>query len=164
MVGRLRTACADERLSVDTFIARLECAYAARTRIELAALVADLPRSSRLAGMVIGAINSASRWTRQLAAAWREPRLERLVLPTEPRTVIGRAHLCDCVISSATVSREHAVIRHEAGRWWLQDRGSTNGTFLNGWRVVSEIEIRPGDQLTLGDVQFVLRSAPETER
>jgi pSer/pThr/pTyr-binding forkhead associated (FHA) protein len=38
----------------------------------------------------------------------------------------------------------------------LEDAGSTNGTFLNGWRITDSILVRPGDELTIGETTFVL--------
>jgi hypothetical protein len=158
VVERLRGACADDRLSVQTFVARLESVYSVRTQAELALLLADLPETGWLSRVVFGAVSSASRWTHQLAVAWREPRTARLVLPSQDQVVVGRSRLCNCVISHSTVSRRHALLRSVEGRWWLRDCGSLNGTYLNGWRVVSETEVRPGDELTLGDVRFILRA------
>ena len=49
VIRRLREGCEDERLSLDTFSARVEEAYAAASRAELEELVGDLPRRSALA-------------------------------------------------------------------------------------------------------------------
>lgn len=62
------------------------------------------------------------------------------------------------------VSRRHAVIHAEQGRYFLEDLGSTNGTFLNGDRLAPK-EKRPlksGDNLCMGEVvmKFVIRSVP----
>src|SRR5207248_2985035 len=45
---------------------------------------------------------------------------------------IGRDPTNDLTFTSNTVSREHAGITLRDGRWYLEDRGSYNGTFLNG--------------------------------
>ena len=52
-----------------------------------------------------------------------------------PSYLIGRDPDCDIVIIDPRVSRRHAVLRLEDGRWVLADNGSANGTFLNGQRV-----------------------------
>jgi len=59
------------------------------------------------------------------------------------RLTIGRGPENDLVIPSQKVSRDHAVIEFERSRWFLEDRGSFNGTFLNGDR------LRPGTSLPL---------------
>ena len=157
---RLRGACADERLSVETFIARLDSVYSVRTQADLAQLVADIPEPSWLSRTCLDAVTVTSRWLHQVGSAWREPRAITLVLPDREQVVLGRSRSCDRVILSPTVSRRHALLRQVEGRWLIQDCGSVNGTFLNGWRVQCETEIRPGDELAVGDVRFVVQQAP----
>jgi hypothetical protein len=163
VAGRLREACADERLSLDSFIARLELVYAARTRAELRRLVADIQRHSLPGRALLELVRGLSSWSAQLAAAWREPRLGRLVLPGAEVTV-GRSRHCGCVLTDETVSRRHAVVSHEDGTWWLRDLGSTNGTFVNGLRVTGETEVMPGDEVTFGDASFVLDTPDRRSR
>lgn len=56
---------------------------------------------------------------------------------------------CQIVLGDDTVSRRHAELRFEDGRWLLRDLGSSNGTYVNG-RWVAEAEVRPGDVIHLG--------------
>ena len=132
VAARLRDACADDRLSLETFIARLDAAYTARTRAELALLVADLPRPGRLTEAVLGAVSATSRFSQEVAAAWRAPRLPALVLPEQGRSLLGRSRWCDCVIGGEMVSRRHAFLGRGDDRWWLEDCCSRNGTYVNG--------------------------------
>lgn len=77
-----------------------------------------------------------------------------------PRTVpiigevvrLGRDYNLEVQIdaSAATVSRLHAEIRLLNGRFQLADLNSYNGTFLNGQRVVSPVELADGDRMDLG--------------
>jgi hypothetical protein len=53
----------------------------------------------------------------------------------QERLTIGRGSENDLVLTSKKVSREHAQIRFDRGRWVVEDRGSFNGTFLNGTRL-----------------------------
>jgi pSer/pThr/pTyr-binding forkhead associated (FHA) protein len=71
--------------------------------------------------------------------------------------LIGRSRACDLVLRHETVSRRHAELRREDGRWLLRDLGSTNGTRDGGWRV-SETEIDAGSELHLGSVLVRFRS------
>ena len=49
------------------------------------------------------------------------------------------------------VSATHARVRREGdGTWWLEDLGSTNGTWLNGRRLAAAERVRSGDRFTLG--------------
>lgn len=72
----------------------------------------------------------------------------------QPRITIGRtrsAHIC---ISEVNVSRLHAVIQAQQGRFFLLDLGSTNTTCLNGRRLDRPVPLAPGDVITVGDVQL----------
>ena len=53
-------------------------------------------------------------------------------------TIIGRSDECDIVIDSKHVSRRHArIFSSSDGQWYVEDLGSSNGTFVNGERVKS---------------------------
>jgi pSer/pThr/pTyr-binding forkhead associated (FHA) protein len=98
-----------------------------------------------------------SRWMERLERAWWEPRTPQLSLPAESKvTLLGRSRECDCVLSDQTVSRQHAALRHESGSWFLRDLRSTNGTRVNGARVLDEVEVRAGDRVTFGALTYRL--------
>lgn len=70
---------------------------------------------------------------------------------------IGRAPECEVHIpNDRNTSRQHAVIRVRDGVAEVEDMGSTNGTFVNGARVLQET-IREGDTLRIGDCVFQVR-------
>ena len=48
------------------------------------------------------------------------------------------------------ISREHARIIQQGDQFWLEDLNSTNGTFLNGQRIVTPTLLRSGDQIGIG--------------
>ena len=77
---------------------------------------------------------------------------------------IGRAVECDVVIASKSVSREHTRIRRDGRRWFVDDLGSTNGTYLNGERVVASLPMMDGDSLKVGDVEFSFHDPDTTTR
>ena len=85
-------------------------------------------------------------------------------------TCIGRDEGSDIHLAlfDPAVSRLHATIARYAGEEtaWLQDRGSSNGVFVNGRRV-DGVAIRPGDVVRLGDTMLVVGrgepAAPEDE-
>ncbi|HET9553300.1 MAG TPA: FHA domain-containing protein [Anaeromyxobacteraceae bacterium] len=64
---------------------------------------------------------------------------------TVERFLIGRGRHCDLVIDSVKVSREHAVIRREPDGWWIEDLGSSNGTWHQQVRV-DRRKIADGDE------------------
>ncbi len=61
------------------------------------------------------------------------------------RFVIGRGKHCDLVIDSAKVSREHAAIVHTGGEFWIEDLGSSNGTWFQKERIERR-RIADGDE------------------
>jgi len=65
---------------------------------------------------------------------------------------IGRDGDNDLVMGSSSVSREHAAVTFRDGRWYLEDRGSFNGTYLNGTRLVpgTPLPLRHADGITIG--------------
>jgi pSer/pThr/pTyr-binding forkhead associated (FHA) protein len=79
-------------------------------------------------------------------------------------TCLGRAVESDIVILSNRASREHAQIRREGRKIFLEDLESTNGTFLNEERVTSSISLRDGDQILVGDVTFTFHDPDTTTR
>ncbi len=70
---------------------------------------------------------------------------------------LGRASECTIPIRDRFLSRKHAEISWSNGSWVLRDCGSANGTFINGVRVFSDMPLRPGDRITLGDAELVFR-------
>ena len=76
---------------------------------------------------------------------------------TGSKVVLGRSRDCDIVLSDPNVSRRHAELRRDDGRWSIVDLGSTNGIKVNGRRVRDAV-LREGDRLTVGvtDLTFEL--------
>src|SRR5512136_1533813 len=79
----------------------------------------------------------------------------------QPTIVIGRTVEAQIVIASKRVSREHARIRRDGRRWFLEDLNSTNGTFFNDERVLTPMELCDGALITVGDVVFTFHD-PDT--
>jgi predicted component of type VI protein secretion system len=69
--------------------------------------------------------------------------------------IIGRDATSGIAINDAEVSRKHARLTFQGGKYVLEDLGSTNGTFVNGQRLVSSAVLKPGDVVSLGE-QIVL--------
>ncbi|HET8841725.1 MAG TPA: FHA domain-containing protein, partial [Ktedonobacteraceae bacterium] len=73
-------------------------------------------------------------------------------------TTIGRTNGNDLIISGRTVSRRHARLWFDNGRWYLADMQSANGTFVNSVRLQPNLPVmlNDGDIINFGDevVQF----------
>lgn len=64
---------------------------------------------------------------------------------------IGRDVNNDLVINDAEVSRNHARVTSQAGGYLIEDLASTNGTFVNGQRLISPKLLNAGDVIGLGE-------------
>ncbi len=85
--------------------------------------------------------------------------------PLEGTTSIGRFLDNDLVVASTTVSRHHArLIRGEGGRWFVEDRGSRNGTFLNRTRIQPGVPLplHHSDRIGIGSETIVFSWIPDT--
>ncbi len=67
-----------------------------------------------------------------------------------PETLVGRDKSCHLTIPDASVSHKHARVYHSDGEWYVEDLGSTNGTFVNDRPLTRPVVLRPGDTLTIG--------------
>ena len=73
---------------------------------------------------------------------------------------IGRDTENDIVLESAAVSREHATVTLRDARWYVEDRASFNGTYLNGTRVVpgTPVPLRHADRISIGPETLIFSS------
>ncbi len=74
--------------------------------------------------------------------------------PDEP-LVVGRSRKCGLRLDSSGISGEHARIGFENGEFWVEDLGSTNGTFVGSAPVSGRTFLGSVDTVTLGN-EFVL--------
>jgi serine phosphatase RsbU (regulator of sigma subunit)/pSer/pThr/pTyr-binding forkhead associated (FHA) protein len=70
------------------------------------------------------------------------------------RAVIGRSAECEVPLDVPAVSRRHAVVSRDRGRFFIEDLNSRNGTFVNDSKVVDRTPLRDGDQLVICDQEF----------
>jgi hypothetical protein len=96
-------------------------------------------------------LDTATELERSIPAARATPTL-RLVneagvaaTVTVDRFLVGRGRHCDLVIEGAKVSREHVAIQREPDGWWIEDLGSSNGTWLGRARIERR-HIEDGDE------------------
>ena len=109
---------------------------------------------------------------RDLRAAAREPGAElgRLIVIDSPSgdPALGTAYALDAVttlgrdvnnsiiVEDPFASTEHAVLTFRGRAWYVEDRESTNGTFVNGSRVHGVAPLGFGDTLQVGQARFRL--------
>jgi pSer/pThr/pTyr-binding forkhead associated (FHA) protein len=78
-----------------------------------------------------------------------------------PETVIGRAQSATIIIDSLAVSRSHALLTVDGERVTVEDAGSKNGTYVDGVRLDTRVEIADGAQIQVGPIWLTLRALPE---
>lgn len=66
----------------------------------------------------------------------------------------------DIVIPESTVSFMHARLIHEQGQWRILNILSTNGTFVNGEKII-EAPVQHGDRVRFGGVEFVFQDSAD---
>jgi FHA domain/zinc-ribbon domain len=69
--------------------------------------------------------------------------------PAGERTRIGRSPDCEIFLDDVTVSRNHAVLVERDGKFFVEDQGSLNGTFVNRRRIDNQA-LENGDELQIG--------------
>src|SRR6185503_17778201 len=72
---------------------------------------------------------------------------------------VGRDPSCDLVVHDVKCSRRHAVLETGPDGVTVRDSGSANGVFVNGQRIERAV-LRPGDVVSLGEVQITLLPEP----
>ena len=77
--------------------------------------------------------------------------------PQGERTMVGRSPDCEIFLDDVTVSRRHAVLVNRDGRFFIEDQGSLNGTYLNKRRIESA-ELHDGDELQIGKYRLIFHS------
>jgi ABC-type multidrug transport system ATPase subunit/pSer/pThr/pTyr-binding forkhead associated (FHA) protein len=68
-------------------------------------------------------------------------------LDRKDQITIGRSESCDIVLTDLRVSRSHAKVTKRNGKFFVEDLGSRNGTYLNDKRISGTVELKPDDTL-----------------
>ena len=76
--------------------------------------------------------------------------------PLDAVTTLGRDLTNTVVVDDPYASSEHAVLTFRGRVWYVEDRGSTNGSYVNGLLIAGPTVMGFGDQLQVGEVRFRL--------
>ncbi len=79
------------------------------------------------------------------------------VFSLDDELILGRADKCHVVLSDAYASQIHARIFRRDGGYFIEDMGSTNGTYLNRKRVTSPTAVGRGDRIRIGKTELEFR-------
>ncbi|HUX46944.1 MAG TPA: FHA domain-containing protein [Desulfosporosinus sp.] len=72
---------------------------------------------------------------------------------------MGRHGQCELVLHDPEISRRHLKIAPGENGWWLDDLGSTNGSFVNGQRITHQTAVL-GDRIQIGQSVLVIQRSP----
>lgn len=81
------------------------------------------------------------------------------VIPLDAVNTIGRDVNNSIVIDDTFASAEHSLLTFRGRAWYVEDRGSTNGTWLNGHRLGGIAALGFGDEIQVGRVRLRLDRA-----
>jgi pSer/pThr/pTyr-binding forkhead associated (FHA) protein len=81
----------------------------------------------------------------------------RRTVPLKDSMTVGRAATSDLVVGDTYVSNVHARLFVKDGSYWLEDLGSTNGTYINRAKVAVPTAVGPGDEIRVGKATLELR-------
>lgn len=72
---------------------------------------------------------------------------------------IGKSQTCNLVIADKVVSRHHAEIVQYGDKYFIKDLSSTNGTFINGNKLMADtdVELKDGQEIIFANKKFVYR-------
>jgi len=76
---------------------------------------------------------------------------------TLSEVTIGRDPNSSCQLDDNSISAQHARLTYQQTQWWVEDLGSTNGTFLNQEPVTTPQVITSGDKLRCGRIVFQIQ-------
>jgi len=79
---------------------------------------------------------------------------KRFELPDNEPQIIGRSSEA-LPLTDMTISRRHAELTPDDGKWYINDQKSANGTYVNGVRVEQPTLLRSGDQIRTGSTLFL---------
>ena len=81
----------------------------------------------------------------------------KITLGDQP-ILIGRADDSTLVLTDDFASSRHARLSNRGGQWYVEDLGSTNGTYLDQQRVQGPLLVAPGQPIRIGQTALELRT------
>lgn len=91
----------------------------------------------------------------------RGPGAGQLIEVKQGTIVVGRASVSDLRLQHPSISRRHAQVKRQGEEFFVKDLGSQNGTFVNKQRIATEVAVKPGDTIAMGNALVRLRGPLE---
>jgi pSer/pThr/pTyr-binding forkhead associated (FHA) protein len=133
----------------------LQLGFVALLYVVLARFAGSLLRDLRNAEQAQVASRSGIGSLSVLDSAGDEPAVGS-VISLGPINSIGRNVNNTIYIEDDFVSTNHAMLTFRGRSWYVEDQGSTNGTYINGHRIDRPVALSFGDELTIGRVRMRL--------
>mgnify|MGYP002714105930 CR=1 FL=1 len=111
------------------------------------------------------AVNTMNLTDNSQGTSWQliglSPALADLTIDIDKSLSIGRSDSNDLVLATSQISRQHAKINCIGEQLYVQDLGSSNGTFINGERISTDAHaLQATDELAFADLVFLVVNAP----
>ena len=111
------------------------------------------------------AVNTMNLTGNSQGTSWQliglSPALADLTIDIDKSLSIGRSDSNDLVLATSQISRQHAKINCIGEQLYVQDLGSSNGTFVNGERIGTDAHaLQATDELAFADLVFLVVNAP----
>ena len=111
------------------------------------------------------AVNTMNLTDNSQGTSWQliglSPALADLTIDIDKSLSIGRSDSNDLVLATSQISRQHAKINRIGEQLYVQDLGSSNGTFINGERISTDAyALQATDELAFADLVFLVVNAP----
>ena len=117
------------------------------------------PRAQRAAGVAAGPVAAAPRPSGRAPdkMAVRAPGTKPRMFDIGDEVIIGRADKCHVVINDSYASQIHARVFRKQDAVYIEDMGSTNGTYLNRKKVTVPLVVNRGDTARIGKTEMEFR-------
>ena len=111
------------------------------------------------------AVNTMNLTENSQGTSWQliglSPALADLTIDIDKSLSIGRSDSNNLVLATSQISRQHAKINRIGEQLYVQDLGSSNGTFINGERIGTDAHaLQATDELAFADLVFLVVNAP----
>jgi pSer/pThr/pTyr-binding forkhead associated (FHA) protein len=77
--------------------------------------------------------------------------------------IIGRSPEVDLTLNSRAISRKHAQFIEKDKLIWVEDLGSSNGTFFKDAKLQQPLQLLPGHKIRFADIEVEILNCPEPE-
>jgi pSer/pThr/pTyr-binding forkhead associated (FHA) protein len=101
------------------------------------------------------AVNNSAAYLKLINRKDTLPFKVREYYPLNDEVSLGRANSNQIVIKDPYISKKHLRIVKDEGKYYLEDFNSANGTYVNGDRVMDVVNLKNGDRITVGQVEFL---------